>query len=127
MSHSNTGRSKKRVRFEDDPLLDNRIYTDKDGTDHPVYLDQLQLHVKKERGTEIQVGVTCNTNFMLANVREIGCSIRSKYTSVPFNTPIYLVLDNTGGHGTSDCKKRFMRILHRKYNVLCVWQVPLGI
>ena len=98
MSHSYTGRSKKRERFDSGPLLDDRVYIDKDGTGHPLYLDQLQLHVKKVRGTEVQVDVTCNTDFILANVREIGCSIRSNYTSVPFNTPIYLVLDNAGGH-----------------------------
>ena len=68
--------------------------------------------------------VTCNSEFMLQSVREIGRSIRAKYSTVLQSKPIYLVLDNAGGHGTRDCKKKFMRVLRRKYNVLCIWQVP---
>ena len=67
---------------------------------------------------------SCNSNFMISQVRNIGKSIREKYHWVPFDTPIIMVLDNAGGHGTNDSKKRFMRILKNKYNVLCQWQVP---
>ena len=40
-----------------------------------------------------------------------------------FRTPIYLVLDNAGGLGTTLEKRTFGRVLKRKFNVICVWQV----
>ena len=125
-SHTCTGKTVKVIQYQDDHVLDDRVYVDNSGTEHPLYFDQLQLVVQMPKGTDTQVDVTCNSEFMLQCVREIGRSIRAKYHNVPLSTPIYLVLDNAGGHGTKDCKRKFMRILCRKYNVLCIWQVSCG-
>ena len=122
--HSKSGKSNKIIRFSQGPLLDDRVYTDCTGEEHPLFLDQLKLFVCKPRGTEVEYDVSCNSDFMLSTVRDIGRAIRSSYDQVPFGTPIYLILDNAGGHGTSDAKKKFMRILCRKYNIYCIWQVP---
>ena len=91
-------------------MLDNRVYVDDSGTAHPVYFDQVLLIVRRPKGFDFQAGITCKSAFMLGCVTEIGRSIRSKYHSVPLSIPIYLVLDNTRGHETKDCKRKFMSI-----------------
>ena len=123
-SHTSTGRSKKVERFDTGLLLDDRVYVDSCGICHPVCLDQLKLSKHIPRGSVVQVDTYCDSSFMLSQVRPIGREIRDKYHWVPMTTPIYLVLDNAGGHGTTDTKKAFMRILRRKYNIVSKWQVP---
>ena len=123
-SHPSTGRSKKVEQFDSGFLLDDRVYVDSCGIRHPVCLDQLKLLKHVPKGSVTQVDATCDSSFMLSQVHRIGRAIREKYDWVPLSKPIYLVLDNAGGHGTTDAKKTFMRTLRRKYNVVCKWQVP---
>ena len=123
-SHTSTGRTVKVVRFNEGPLLRNWTCVDDKGESHPLYLDQLDLYRHVPVGTEMTVDVTCNSEFMLKHVRNMGQAIRDKYHWLPLSTPIYMVLDNAGGHGSTDAKRRFTRLLKRRFNVVCVWQVP---
>ena len=54
----------------------------------------------------------------------VGESLRAKYTWVSEDIPIYLVMDNAGGHGTDDAIKEYVTMLKDKYNVIVVFQVP---
>ena len=67
---------------------------------------------------------TCDSMYMLKHIREIGKAIRNKYYWVDEEEDIFLVMDNAGGHGTSDSKEEYVRILKEEYNVTVVWQVP---
>ena len=46
---------------------------------------------------------TCGSVFMKGAMRRIGVALRAAYYWVDSNTPIFLVLDNDGGHGTNQC------------------------
>ena len=61
---------------------------------------------------------------MMDVIDEIGSSIREAYSWVDLDTPIYLFVDNAGGHGKTVVKEVYVNILKDKYNVLVEWQVP---
>ena len=74
-------------------------------------------------GTLIHHDVSCDTNFMLGTVDEIGASIHRAYNFVDKKYPIYLVLDNTGGHGTECAKEEYEKRLRDNYKVCIIWQI----
>ena len=62
---------------------------------------------------------------MLNQVDAIGKAIRYAYRNVVSDKfPIYLVMDNAGGHGTVEAKQTFVERLEMVYNVRVNWQVP---
>ena len=62
---------------------------------------------------------------MLENVHSIGKAIRKAYHwTNKKEVPIYLILDNAGGHGTIETKKQYEDTLKKDYNVILDWQVP---
>ena len=76
-------------------------------------LDDLTLHILVKKGTVVKHDITCNSKFMLDALNEIGTSIRQSYHWVSFETPIYLFMDNAGGHGTKEAKDEFVRSLQK--------------
>ena len=40
------------------------------------------------------------------------------------DVPIFLYLDNAGGHGTNDCVAEHVKMLKEEFNVICVHQRP---
>ena len=54
----------------------------------------------------------------------IAQTIRKAYHFVDAATPIFLYLDNAGGHGTDDCVTQYVKMLEDDYNVICVHQRP---
>ena len=72
----------------------------------------------------MQRDTTCDSEFMMEHVDEIGSSIRDAYKKiVPPDKPIVLIMDNAGGHGRKDVKKDYETILKEKYNVIVHWQI----
>ena len=66
---------------------------------------------------------TCDTEFMLNIVDEMGKAIRSAFHSVPTSQTIHLFMDNAGGHGTELAKMQYSDFLKTDYNVEIEWQV----
>ena len=60
---------------------------------------------------------------MLETVREIGQSIRESYKWINEKKIIYLVIDNAGGHGTTEAKKEYMKILMNEFCIQVIWQI----
>ena len=55
---------------------------------------------------------------------QVGTTIQSKYHWVPLKIILYLVLDNTGGHGTDDCITRYVALLKSDFSIEFIHQVP---
>ena len=53
-----------------------------------------------------------DSEFMLKTMGEIGLAIREKMHWVPIHIPIYLVLDNAGGHGTKTAVTNYTKYRH---------------
>ena len=56
-------------------------------------------------------------------IPRIGQQLRLQFHWVPAHKPIYLVMDNAGGHGTNDAKASYADILLAS-NVYIIWQPP---
>ena len=68
----------------------------------PLKLDDCSLKVVWRKGEEYEADVTCDSAFMSRWMGAIGKTMREKYHWVPRDTPLYLIMDNAGGHGTND-------------------------
>ena len=59
---------------------------------------------------------------MMDNIRQIGEAVRLSHQNVDSFVPIYLFMDNAGGHGKILVKEEYSKILKEEYNVLVEWQ-----
>jgi hypothetical protein len=129
-SHSKRGKKTiNRILLDDEKedrlLIGNRVVLDENGVSRRLTIDDLVLHVMTPKGAEVERDATCDTNFMLDSVHDVGESIRSSMHWLDRNTqPIILFMDNAGGHGTNDAKMEYVRILKENYNIIVEWQVP---
>jgi hypothetical protein len=66
--------------------------------------------------------VTCNSAFMLANLPVIAAKICEQTSWIPIEQPIYLVMDNAGGHRTRAAREEYTRRLKDKFNIIILQQ-----
>src|SRR5688572_21941853 len=66
--------------------------------------------------------INCDSAYMLMIMPQIGSISRSKFSWVLEQT-IYLVMDNAGGHGTSQAILEYINALVH-YKIKIKWQVP---
>jgi len=69
-------------------------------TARPLTLQDVTLHHKISAGAVVEEDVSCNSTFMRQMMPAIGAAINKKIPWVPATMPIYLAMDNAGGHGT---------------------------
>lgn len=67
-----------------------------------VTVNDLEVFVQQEAGDKVEEDITCDSNFMLQKMPEIGAALRSAYHWVQRDETIYLIMDNAGGHGSND-------------------------
>ena len=86
--------------------------------------DKYQLVVRMEKGDLREEDCSCDSKFMAKTMPEVGAAIRAKYAGVPRHIPIYLFLDNAGGHGTDEVVAKYVADLKKDFNVICIHQRP---
>ncbi len=62
-------------------------------------------------GDKREVDVSCDSSFMTDVMPKVGKAIREAYHWVPLEKPIFLYLDNAGGHGTKDAVDQYVQHL----------------
>ena len=127
-THSKNGKHTKSIRRikeneTNEFVLKGRTYIDQRGNEKKLTLEDLTLHVVTDAGSEYEKDITCDSEFMMNSIDEIGIAIRDSFHWVPRDVPIYLYMDNAGGHGTDDIKKEYVSILKRSYNIIVEWQI----
>ena len=95
-----------------DLLKDRTIaYPNPDGSPSIMHcsltLKDVHLRVNVPNATVVENDLSCNSTFMQRIMTDIGTSIRTHYSFVHKDTPVYLFMDKTGGHG-KDVVKRNM-------------------
>jgi hypothetical protein len=109
---------------KEEKILHNRTIRQKDGVIRQLTIDDLTLHVEHKKNDRLQKDITCDSTFMLDTTNEIGRNIRAKFHWVPIDTPVYLFMDNAGGHGSIATKKEYTEMLETNYNIKIIWQPP---
>ena len=105
-------------------LKDLKCRVTPNGPIRNVTLDDMFIRIQIPEGAFIHDDCSCDLEFMMLVVDEIGDSIQKSFHWVKKGVPIHLFMDNISSHGTIDCKEEFVKTLKEKYNVVVVWQVP---
>jgi hypothetical protein len=118
-------KTKKMVRLsKNDIILDNRMFRCTPGTDERILtLDDVDIHVEVPAGTHVEEDCTCDSDFMLDIIRDVGSNIRRSFWWLSDSTVIHLFMDNAGGHGSNSARKEYVRILQDEYKVQIIWQI----
>jgi hypothetical protein len=127
-TYTKSGKSKKVERIhqsdnDDSPIIGlNRLVIINDiGETRPVTLDDLTLHVEYHAGDMVENDITCDSQFMLDIIEDIGFSICQSFHWLDPDVPIHLFMDNAGGHGSDEAKtKEYVSILFYKFNILVI-------
>lgn len=120
----NNFQNKKYVNLTTDVMMDALgTRTDQDGVQHQMTLDDIKICVMIKKGNVYEKDCSCDSDFMMKWMPEVGRALRKSYHWLGDEEKIYLVMDNAGGHGTVDCKQLYTDAL-QEYNVEIVWQVP---
>ena len=80
--------------------------------------------MRKEIGDEVEVDCSCDSEYMLHAIDQVGKAIQNAYHWIAMETKCYLVMDNAGGHGTNDAIQQYTNNLRKNYNIAIIWQVP---
>ena len=125
-----TGKKTKKIKRlcqqnKNEKLIEGRMVYNEKGILRPLTLSDVTLSVRIKRGATVEVDSTCDSEFMMKIIRNIGTNIRSKFHWVPNDTQqITLFMDNAGGHGTIEAKNDYVSILLDEFNVKVEWQIP---
>ena len=87
-------------------------------------MDDCQLKVRYQRGDTIEKDVNCDSAYMLLAMNRVGKSICDTYHWIPCSKKRYLVMDNTGGHGTATAIGKYVKVLKYNWNVETIFQIP---
>ena len=116
------------IRFYPNGKEKNPKYYFKDDEPIPnpdmLELDEHTLMVRYKAGDTREKDVTCESKYMTRTMPRVGEAIRAKYHWVPMTTPIYMYLDNAGGHGKKEVVAAYVAKLRDEYNVICIHQRP---
>ena len=107
MSHTSGSRNQKRMVMTHQDMIENNAITEDDGeTLTPLTVDKLELNVAIRNGDEVDEDCACDSEFMSNVMPEVGRRLRECHRWVPEDEPTCLGMDNAGGHGTDDAKKK---------------------
>jgi hypothetical protein len=117
------GTTKKRVVCKSDQAFSSLRIKDKGSyRSRPVTLADLHLAVSVPKGSKTWKDTTCDSDFMLDSMDEIGQAIRDSFEEKrgltrnergKYPDRVYLIMDNAG-HGTKDAIAPYSRYLKRK-------------
>ncbi len=91
-------------------------------TERQLTIEDLSLYQKLVAGMAIQDDTSCNSEFMLGVMPRISAAIHEKITWVLETKMIYLVMDNAGGHGTTEAIELYVRGLLEQYSIEIIHQ-----
>lgn len=87
-------------------------------------IEGLTLAIFRNSGDTYEHDCSCDSVFMLRTMGDVAAALREKMSWVPADRPIYLVMDNAGGHGTKEAVKQYTDDVKRVHNVIIIQQVP---
>ena len=113
-------------RFKDgrEELLIGREVKMADGSKRPLTINDMKLSVMYEQGDKRQKDCSCDTTYMKKIMPIVGNEIRDYFFWLNNSEPIYLIIDNAGGHGTNVAVEEYRKMLQDEFNIILKHQVP---
>ena len=119
------GSQKKRyLDLVDNDVLEGKRRTNHEGIDVALTLEDIQLFRKLDAGREVETDISCDSAFMRQTMPEVGEAIRQTMPWIPQAQPIYLQMDNAGGHGTNATRREYTELLFQRFNIIVHHQSP---
>ena len=100
-----TSGNTKQVRIDDDreyALYNIQTENDKDVPRRNITIEDLKIQVRNQIGDEVEEDCNCNSEYMLSAMERVGKSIRAAYHWIAMDQKFYLIMGNTGNHGTTE-------------------------
>ena len=119
--------NKKTVTIDDNVVMAGinfRTHPSKDSPPRAIEPNDLTLKVQMYAGDMVEKDCSCDSDFMLKVMDDVGTAIREKYHWVSNEKECYLVMDNAGGHGTKAAIDEYVSYLLNNYNIVVVFQIP---
>jgi hypothetical protein len=123
-SHTRQGVKAWKALHPMDIVKELGMRTNEDGVQVEIKLQDLEVFVQQEAGDKVEEDISCDSDFMLRKIPEIGAALRSAYHWLRRDETIYLIMDNAGGHGSNDAMAQYTGVLWNEYKVQLVWQIP---
>ena len=115
------GRKQKVTLNRNETIAGKRLVSE-NGEERDLELTDIEISSFYPRGSLVEREVTCNSEFMLRNLPDIGYEIRQKMPWIPEDEIIYLVMDNAGGHGTAEAIDQYTTELLEDYHIEIIHQ-----
>ncbi len=93
-----------------------------EGDEVQLTINYIELSCFLPTGTVIEREVNCNSAFMLQVLPEIAAEMHQQLHWVPHDGPIFLVIDNAGGHGMQEARDEYTRRLRDNFNIVIMQQ-----
>jgi hypothetical protein len=118
VTHVGGERNRRTITMRGNETIPEIFITTLEGNQRALTIDDVTISCFYPRGSIIKEEVTCNSRFMLETMPTIGAKICRNMPWVPHEQPIYLIMDNAGGHGTREAVGRYTRALRNQFNVI---------
>ena len=124
------GKNKKWNKLEGGELFfylinsQRRMQLDRQGERRRLTLNDIKLQVRWRVGDEREEDCSCDSEYMLSAMQRLGERAREVFWWVDRETPMYVLMDNAGGHGTKEAIEEYTSMLKNDFNVEVVFQTP---
>jgi hypothetical protein len=122
----NNGKTQLKYLTNDDIIFGTMFRNNKDNTVPKVALtiDDIKLVVRTPPGAIVEEDCSCDSDYMLKAMVRVGAAMREKYDWISIEAPLYLNVDNAGGHGSKDAVTKYTKMLLKDFNIIIIHQVP---
>ncbi len=121
---THVGEERRRVyrTLLENETIENKVFIDEEGNQQQLTINCAELSCFLPQGTIVEQEVNCDSAFKLQTLPPIAAEIHEKMPWIPIEQPIYLVMDNAGGHGTRAAREEYTRRLRDEYNIIILQQ-----
>ena len=110
-----SGVNKKVVVLEEgDDTIEDFVFKDDNGYDKTGGIYLIKVQVQIIFGDDIEEDFSCDSEYMLNIMSKVAVVMRDFFHYIT-NIKLYLVMDNTGGHGTGNAINQYTQILEEKH------------
>jgi hypothetical protein len=110
------------VMLLDNDTIEGKTFINEEGHQQQLTINFIELSCLLPQGTVVEREVNCDSAFMLVTLPPIATEIHEKMPWVPREQPIYLVMDNTGGHGTRAAREEYTMRLRDEFKIIILQQ-----
>jgi hypothetical protein len=110
------------VMLLDNDTIEGKTFINEEGHQQQLTINFIELSCLLPQGTVVEREVNCDSAFMLVTLPPIATEIHEKMPWVPREQPIYLVMDNTGGHGTRAAREEYTMRLRDEFKIIVLQQ-----